>query len=115
MASVSWQQEVEHELGRPRPGGVGLRAPLLAAAPRVAHLGHEPGLEERAAPRVGPRDVDRAVARLGPAAVGAGLGTTTGVLAGVGAGLVSIAVNGGDAAQRLGLPPGARVTITALP
>ena len=32
-----------------------------------------------------------------------------------GAGLVSIAVNGGDAAQRLGLPPGARVTITALP
>jgi S-adenosylmethionine hydrolase len=31
------------------------------------------------------------------------------------AGLVSIAVNGGDAAQRLGLPPGARVTITAVP
>jgi S-adenosyl-L-methionine hydrolase (adenosine-forming) len=29
------------------------------------------------------------------------------------AGLVSIAVNGGDAAQRLGLPPGARVSITA--
>ena len=32
-----------------------------------------------------------------------------------GAGLVSIAVNGGDAAQRLGLPPGARVTIAAVP
>jgi S-adenosylmethionine hydrolase len=31
------------------------------------------------------------------------------------AGLVSIAVNGGDAAQRLGLPPGARVTIAAVP
>jgi S-adenosylmethionine hydrolase len=31
------------------------------------------------------------------------------------AGLVSIAVNGGDAAQRLGLPPGARVTISAVP
>jgi S-adenosylmethionine hydrolase len=31
------------------------------------------------------------------------------------AGLVSIAVNGGDAAQRLGLPPGARVSITAIP
>ena len=31
------------------------------------------------------------------------------------AGLVSIAVNGGDAAQRLGLPPGARVSITAVP
>lgn len=30
------------------------------------------------------------------------------------AGLVSIAVNGGDAAQRLGLPPGARVTIAAM-
>ena len=30
-------------------------------------------------------------------------------------GLVSIAVNGGDAAQRLGLPPGARVSITAIP
>jgi S-adenosylmethionine hydrolase len=30
-------------------------------------------------------------------------------------GLVSIAVNGGDAAQRLGLPPGARVSITATP
>jgi S-adenosyl-L-methionine hydrolase (adenosine-forming) len=30
------------------------------------------------------------------------------------AGLVSIAVNGGDAAQRLGLPPGARVTIAAV-
>jgi S-adenosylmethionine hydrolase len=30
-----------------------------------------------------------------------------------GTGLVSIAVNGGDAAQRLGLPPGARVSITA--
>lgn len=30
------------------------------------------------------------------------------------AGLVSIAVNGGDAAQRLGLPPGARVSITAI-
>ena len=29
------------------------------------------------------------------------------------AGLVSIAVNGGNAAQRLGLPPGARVSITA--
>ena len=27
------------------------------------------------------------------------------------AGLVSIAVNGGDAAQRLGLPPGARVSM----
>jgi S-adenosyl-L-methionine hydrolase (adenosine-forming) len=31
------------------------------------------------------------------------------------AGLVSIAVNGGDAAQRLGLPPGARVSIAAAP
>jgi hypothetical protein len=31
------------------------------------------------------------------------------------AGLVSIAVNGGDAAQRLGLPPGARISITAIP
>jgi S-adenosylmethionine hydrolase len=31
------------------------------------------------------------------------------------AGLVSIAVNGGDAAQRLGLPPGARISITAVP
>ncbi len=30
-------------------------------------------------------------------------------------GLVSIAVNGGDAAQRLALPPGARVTISACP
>jgi S-adenosyl-L-methionine hydrolase (adenosine-forming) len=29
------------------------------------------------------------------------------------AGLVSIAVNGGDAAQQLGLPPGARVSMTA--
>ena len=32
-----------------------------------------------------------------------------------GAGLVSIAVNGGNAAQRLGLPPGARVSIAAIP
>ncbi len=32
-----------------------------------------------------------------------------------GAGLISIAVNGGDAAQRLGLPPGARVSIAAVP
>jgi S-adenosyl-L-methionine hydrolase (adenosine-forming) len=32
-----------------------------------------------------------------------------------GAGLVAIAVNGGDAAARLGLPPGARVSITAVP
>jgi S-adenosylmethionine hydrolase len=31
------------------------------------------------------------------------------------AGLVSIAVNGGNAAQRLGLPPGARVSITVIP
>jgi S-adenosyl-L-methionine hydrolase (adenosine-forming) len=31
------------------------------------------------------------------------------------AGFVSIAVNGGDAAQRLGLPPGARVSIAAAP
>jgi S-adenosylmethionine hydrolase len=31
------------------------------------------------------------------------------------AGLVSIAVNGGDAAQRLGLPPGARISISAIP
>jgi S-adenosyl-L-methionine hydrolase (adenosine-forming) len=31
------------------------------------------------------------------------------------AGLVSIAVNGGNAAQRLGLPPGARVSITVMP
>jgi S-adenosyl-L-methionine hydrolase (adenosine-forming) len=31
------------------------------------------------------------------------------------AGLVAIAVNGGDAAGRLGLPPGARVSITAVP
>jgi S-adenosylmethionine hydrolase len=32
-----------------------------------------------------------------------------------GVGMVSIAVNGGDAAQRLGLPPGARVSISARP
>jgi S-adenosylmethionine hydrolase len=32
-----------------------------------------------------------------------------------GAGLVSVAVNGGDAAGRLGLPPGARVSIAAVP
>jgi S-adenosyl-L-methionine hydrolase (adenosine-forming) len=32
-----------------------------------------------------------------------------------GAGLVSIAVNSGDAAQRLGVPPGARVSIAAAP
>jgi S-adenosyl-L-methionine hydrolase (adenosine-forming) len=32
-----------------------------------------------------------------------------------GAGLVSIAVNGGNAAQRLGLPPGARVSISPSP
>jgi len=31
------------------------------------------------------------------------------------AGLVSIAVNGADAARRLGLPPGARVSISAVP
>ena len=31
------------------------------------------------------------------------------------AGLVCLAVNGGNAAQRLGLPPGARVSITAIP
>jgi S-adenosylmethionine hydrolase len=31
------------------------------------------------------------------------------------AGLVCLAVNGGDAAQRLGLPPGARVSIAAIP
>jgi len=31
------------------------------------------------------------------------------------AGLVSLAVNGGDAARRLGLPPGARVSMTAAP
>jgi S-adenosyl-L-methionine hydrolase (adenosine-forming) len=31
------------------------------------------------------------------------------------AGLVSIAVNGGDAAGRLGLPPGARVSLAAVP
>src|SRR6266851_5683374 len=31
------------------------------------------------------------------------------------AGLLSIAVNSGNAAQRLGLPPGARVSITAIP
>jgi S-adenosyl-L-methionine hydrolase (adenosine-forming) len=31
------------------------------------------------------------------------------------AGLVAIAVNGGDAAARLGLPPGARVSIAAVP
>jgi S-adenosyl-L-methionine hydrolase (adenosine-forming) len=31
------------------------------------------------------------------------------------AGLVSIAVNGGNAAQKLGLPPGARVAITVIP
>jgi S-adenosylmethionine hydrolase len=30
------------------------------------------------------------------------------------AGLICLAVNGGDAAQRLGLPPGARVSITAI-
>jgi S-adenosylmethionine hydrolase len=32
-----------------------------------------------------------------------------------GSGMVSIAVNGGDAAQRLGLPPGARVSISPRP
>jgi S-adenosyl-L-methionine hydrolase (adenosine-forming) len=31
------------------------------------------------------------------------------------AGLVAIAVNGGDAAERLGLPPGARVSMAAVP
>ena len=31
------------------------------------------------------------------------------------AGLVSLAVNGGDAAQRLALPPGARISIAAIP
>jgi S-adenosylmethionine hydrolase len=31
------------------------------------------------------------------------------------AGLVAVAVNGGNAAQRLGLPPGARVSIAAAP
>ena len=31
------------------------------------------------------------------------------------AGLVSIAVNGGNAAERLGLPPGARIALTAIP
>ena len=31
------------------------------------------------------------------------------------AGLVSVAVNGGNAAQRLGLPPGARISIAAVP
>jgi S-adenosylmethionine hydrolase len=31
------------------------------------------------------------------------------------AGLIAIAVNGGNAAQRLGLPPGARVSIAAIP
>ena len=31
------------------------------------------------------------------------------------AGLICLAVNGGNAAQRLGLPPGARVSITAIP
>ena len=31
------------------------------------------------------------------------------------AGLVSVAVNGGNAAQRLGLPPGAQISITAAP
>jgi S-adenosylmethionine hydrolase len=31
------------------------------------------------------------------------------------AGLVSVAVNGGNAAQRLGLPPGARISIAAMP
>jgi S-adenosyl-L-methionine hydrolase (adenosine-forming) len=31
------------------------------------------------------------------------------------AGMVCLAVNGGNAAQRLGLPPGARVSITAIP
>ena len=31
------------------------------------------------------------------------------------AGLVCLAVNGGNAAQRLGLPPGARVSMTAIP
>jgi S-adenosylmethionine hydrolase len=31
------------------------------------------------------------------------------------AGLVSLAVNGGNAAQRLALPPGARISITAIP
>jgi S-adenosylmethionine hydrolase len=31
------------------------------------------------------------------------------------AGLISVAVNGGNAAQRLGLPPGAQISITAIP
>ena len=31
------------------------------------------------------------------------------------AGLVSVAVNGGNAAQRLGLPPGALISIAAVP
>jgi len=31
------------------------------------------------------------------------------------AGLICLAVNSGDAGQRLGLPPGARVSITAIP
>ena len=31
------------------------------------------------------------------------------------AGLISLAVNGGNAAQRLGLPPGAQISITAIP
>jgi len=31
------------------------------------------------------------------------------------AGLVCLAVNGGNAAQRLGMPPGARVSVTAIP
>jgi S-adenosylmethionine hydrolase len=30
------------------------------------------------------------------------------------AGLVSVAVNGGNAAERLGLPPGAQISITAI-
>jgi hypothetical protein len=30
------------------------------------------------------------------------------------AGLVSVAVNGGSAVQRLGLPPGAQISITAI-
>jgi len=31
------------------------------------------------------------------------------------AGLISVAVNGGNAAQRLGLPPGAQISITVIP
>ena len=50
-----------------------------------------------------------------PAAAGGSRAEQEAVAYADSAGLVSIAVNGGDAARRLGLPAGARVTISAVP